>query len=138
VGLASTFPWKNSGYWGILLVCAVVFGKIAGGFFADRFGATKTSLFSLGFCALLFCFWQIPLAGIAAVLLFNMTMPITLWAMAKIFPQAKGFSFGLLTFALFLGFLPVHFGAGMSMLLVPGLAIVSMVLLWAGLKAEKI
>ena len=138
VGLTLNFPWKNSDYWGIVLVCAVVLGKIAGGFFADKFGVIRTSLFSLGICALLFCFWQIPLAGIAAVLLFNMTMPITLWTMAKIFPGAKGFSFGLLTFALFLGFLPVHFGAGISMLLVPILAIVSMVLLWIGLKAAKL
>ena len=39
-----------------------------------------------------------------------MTMPITLWAAAKLLPGAKGFAFGMLTFALFLGFLPVYLG----------------------------
>jgi len=37
-------------------------------------------------------------------------MPVTLWFITKCIPDAKGFSFGLLTFALFLGFLPVYLG----------------------------
>ena len=107
-GLTLNFPWKGAGYWGIVLVCAVVFGKTLGGFAADRFGAVRTALLSLSIAALLFLFSEIPLPGVTAVFLFNMTMPITLWAMAKIFPGAKGCSFGLLTFGLFLGFLPVY------------------------------
>lgn len=134
VGLALNFPWKSSGYWGILLVCAVVFGKIAGGFAADRFGAYKTAFFSLGIAAVLYLFPKIPAAGILAVLLFNMTMPVTLWLMSKIFPKAKGFSFGLLTFALFIGFLPVHFGAVISSILLPTVfAVISIILLWIGM-----
>jgi carbon starvation protein CstA len=35
-----------------------------------------------------------------------MTMPITLWAMARVFRGAKGFAFGLLCFGLFIGTLP--------------------------------
>lgn len=111
VGLTLSFPWKGTGYWAVALVCAVVFGKTAGGFASDRFGAAKTACVSLGIAALLFLVPQIPAAGVLSLLLFNMTMPITLWAMAKIFPGAKGFSFGLLTFGLFLGFLPVYLGA---------------------------
>ena len=48
--------------------------------------------------------------GIAALLLFNMTMPITLYLLVSKLPQLSGFCFGLLTFALFLGFLPEYFG----------------------------
>jgi FSR family fosmidomycin resistance protein-like MFS transporter len=109
-GLTFNFPWKSADYLGIALVCAVVLGKAAGGFVADQFGMLRTAFFSLSTAALLFFFSRTPLPGITAVLLFNMTMPITLWAMAKTFPGAKGFSFGLLAFALFLGFLPVYFG----------------------------
>ena len=109
-GLALNFPWKSAGLWGVVLVCAVVFGKNAGGLLSDRFGPQKTSLLSLGLAAALFFFAKMPLFGVAAVFLFNMTMPVTLWVIAKIFPGAKGFSFGLLTFALFLGFAPVHLG----------------------------
>jgi len=61
VGLALNFPWKSIGYWGTALTCAVVSGKILGGFAADSFGVIKTSLFSLGIAALLFLFPQIPL-----------------------------------------------------------------------------
>ena len=42
-GLAFNSPWKSTGYWGVILVCAVVFGKTAGGFISDKFGATKTT-----------------------------------------------------------------------------------------------
>jgi len=140
VGLTLSFPWKSISHWGAALVCAVVFGKTIGGFFADRFGLIKTSCVSLGIASILFLFPQIPAAGIISVLLFNMTMPITLWAMAKIFPGAKGFSFGLLTFGLFIGFLPVHFG--MSDLGAPWLyafaAILSLVLLLTGLRKADI
>ena len=38
-----------------------------------------------------------------------MTMPITLQLLVDRFPHLAGFSFGLLTFALFLGFLPTWF-----------------------------
>jgi len=110
VGLAIDFPWRGIGYWGVALVCASAFGKIIGGFLFDKFGALKITVISLGVASLLFLTPQIPIAGVSAILLFNMTMPITLWFMAKLVSGAKGFSFGLLTFALFLGFLPVHLG----------------------------
>jgi len=141
VGLSLNFSWKNIGYWGTALICAVVFGKAIGGFAANRFGVVKTSFFSLGIAALLFLIPQFPLAGVTAVLLFNMTMPITLWAMAKILPGAKGFAFGLLTFGLFLGFLPVYLGVNISSnasWLFTLLVAVSLVLLRAGLRGAKI
>jgi FSR family fosmidomycin resistance protein-like MFS transporter len=141
IGLALNLPWKSLGHWGLAVVCAVVTGKIAGGFAADRCGMQKTAVLSLGLAALLLLFSLAPLPGIAAVLLFNMSMPITLWAMAKIFPNAKGFSFGLLAFGLFLGFLPVYLGAyipaSASWVFALGAA-VSLALLWAGLRGAKL
>ncbi|MCL2151946.1 MAG: hypothetical protein FWH57_03135 [Oscillospiraceae bacterium] len=109
-GLAMDLPWKSITHWGIALVFATVLGKTTGGFLSDKFGIKRVSVFSLGLAAILFLFIQTPMPGIAAVFLFNMSMPITLWCMARIFPYAKGFSFGVLTFALFLGFLPVYLG----------------------------
>jgi len=137
VGLALEFPWRGLGNWGVILICAVVFGKVAGGFAADKFGVFKASLLSLGLAALLFLLSHVPVAGVAALLLFNMTMPITLWAMAKLFPGAKGFSFGLLMFALFLGFLPVCLGVDVSAYtpwLFAGLSAVSLGILLFGLR----
>ncbi|MDR1059916.1 MAG: hypothetical protein LBL83_01600 [Clostridiales bacterium] len=123
-GLALSFPWKSAGGaggdwgwgsdwgWGVALACAAALGKAAGGLMADRAGLARASCASLGLAALLALAPRLPAAGALSALLFNMTMPVTLWATAKIFPGAKGFSFGLLAFGLFLGFLPAHLGAG--------------------------
>lgn len=110
-GMAAAFSWKT-GLWSFAAVCAVVLGKTLGGFLADRFGLLRSAAVSLGLCAVLFCASDHALPGVLALLLFNMTMPITLFALARAMPGAKGFSFGLLTFALFLGYLPAWLGAG--------------------------
>jgi len=139
VGLTVNFSWKTAG-WGTVLICAVVIGKIMGGIAADRFGLLRTSVISLIIAAILFMLPAVPAAGVAAVLLFNMTMPVTLWVMAKIFPGAKGFSFGLLTFALFLGFLPVYLGVQVPLNLYWFFAVftaVSLALLLIGLRKAK-
>ena len=107
VGMILNFDWKR-GSLTLAAVCMLVFGKAAGGFLGDAIGMRKAAFFSLGLSALLFIFGDLPFAGLAAIFLFNMTMPITLWAASGLLPDAKGFSFGLLTFALFLGFLPVY------------------------------
>ena len=78
--------------------------------------------------------------GILALLLFNMTMPMTLYLLAEHLPHLPGFSFGLLTFGLFLGFLPVY--AELSLPLPGGqfgflISLVSAFLLIFGLKAVK-
>ncbi len=109
-GLQAVFPWKT-GLWSWLAVAAVVLGKTSGGFLSDRLGAIRTSIGSLLLSAALFCCSGLPLCGVLALFCFNMSMPITLFALAQAMPGCKGFSFGLLTFALFLGFLPTWFGA---------------------------
>ena len=107
VGMTLSFPWKT-GVWSLISVCFVALGKTAGGFLADRLGAVRASVLSLSLCGVLFLFCGNPVCGVLAVFLFNMTMPLTLFAMARIFPGARGFAFGTLTFALFLGYLPTH------------------------------
>ena len=101
------FPWKGIGQWGVILTCGVVFGKTAGGFLADRFGAVRSTWMTLGASALLFLFADQPVFGVFAVFLFNMTMPVTLGALGRMLPGVKGFAFGTLTLALFAGLVPV-------------------------------
>lgn len=107
VGLTLVFPWKT-GVWSLLAVLGVALGKAVGGFLADLMGAVRASVVTLSLCAILFLFSDVALCGLLALLLFNMTMPLTLFAMARLFPGARGFAFGTLTFALFLGYLPTH------------------------------
>ena len=109
-GFQFTFTWKT-GPTALLFAVAVMAGKALGGVLSDRFGMSKTSLVSLLVGAVLFVFsGNSAVCGILAVLCFNCTMPVTLFAAYKIVKGLPGFSFGLLTFALFLGLLPSYFG----------------------------
>ena len=141
MGMNQSFTWKGEGDWALLLTLALVLGKTAGGFAMDRLGARRASAGSLGLAAILYLASALPLPGVLAVFLFNMTMPITLWAAARRLPGAKGFTFGLLTFALFLGFLPSFLGWP-SLLTGPAgygaVAAVSLLLLWFPLRKEKV
>lgn len=107
VGLSVTFSWK-SGTLALIAVAAVALGKAAGGFLAAHFGVDRTIRVSLLLAAVSFLLGEHPVFGLAALLLFNMSMPVTLYLLARQLPRQPGFSFGLLTFGLFLGFLPVY------------------------------
>ena len=107
-GISQAFPWR--GAWVLPLTLALVLGKAAGGFVMDRLGPERAAGASLGLAAALYLASALPLPGVLAVFFFNMTMPITLCAAARLLPGAKGFTFGLLTFGLFLGFLPEFLG----------------------------
>ncbi len=139
MGMNQVFAWKSGGGWALVLTLALVLGKTAGGFAMDRVGAQRASAGSLGLAAALYLASALPLPGTLAVFLFNMTMPVTLWAAARALPGAKGFSFGLLTFALFLGYLPSWLGWP-SLLAGPvsytAAAVLSLVLLWFPLRKE--
>ncbi len=108
VGMTLSFSW-NVGTVSFISVLALAFGKAVGGILADKFGAIPSSVATLSLSAVLFIFSSNPICGILAIFLFNMTMPLTLFAMSKLFNGAKGFAFGILTFAIFIGYLPAHF-----------------------------
>lgn len=134
-GTLFDFPWK--GELPLVLACATAGGKAAGGLLADRLGPRRTAALSLVPAAACFLLAGRAGPGLAAVCLFNMTMPLTLWGAARRLPGARGLAFGLLTFALFLGVLPSLLGYG----LLPGgpasaalAALVSLPLLLLGLR----
>lgn len=110
VGMAVSFPWKTGAAAGCLAVLAVAGGKAAGGFAAAKYGGVKTAVASLAAAAGCYLFSGSMPVGLAALFLFNMTMPVTLYWMVRSMPEMPGLAFGFLTFALFLGFLPVYFG----------------------------
>ncbi len=140
VGMTLTFPWK-AGTWAMLAVLGTACGKAAGGFLADKFGALQSAAATLGVSAILFFFSQNPICGILAVFFFNMTMPLTLFAMAQLFPGARGFAFGTLTFALFLGYLPTQFSLPVPFagngLWYAAEAVISLILLCIGLRCAR-
>lgn len=140
VGQTLAFPWKGAGHNALFLVVAVVLGKAAGGILADRLGALRVSFVSLILCAGLLLFYRNPICGVAALFFFNMTMPITLGAAARLLPRAPGFAFGLLTFGLFLGLAPLLAGVHNPLVLPYGYmaaCIASACLLYYGLRGVR-
>ena len=114
-GFVFAFEWKQPFAIGLVFTLGIVFGKMFGGIFSDKFGIKKTAILSLLFSMVFFWFsFQNNVIGIISgtlgVLLFNMTMPITLTALTNLMPTQKGMAFGLLTFMLFLGAIPLLSG----------------------------
>ncbi|MGN0388751.1 MAG: hypothetical protein ACI4ER_08025 [Suilimivivens sp.] len=133
LGMVYSFPWKKEISGGILGLMGVVFGKAAGGVLADKFGVQKTILFSMVFAMLCFCFSGHMIFGVLGLFFFNMTMPITLYLAAEILERNKGFAFGILTFAIFIGYLPAYFGyLTCTQVLLVGIGFCSLIFLEAG------
>jgi FSR family fosmidomycin resistance protein-like MFS transporter len=128
VGFQVVFPWKT-GALAFAAVGAVVLGKMLGGILAARFGSKRVTVCSLTLAAVGYALGAVPAFGLLALLCFNMTMPLTLYALWRRFPAYPGTVFGSLTLALFVGFLPSAFGIALPVGGVLG-SMLSLLLLW--------
>lgn len=138
MGLILNFEWKSNIIFAILSILCVVGGKMLGGIIGDKIGWKKISILSLGLASILFAFsWNSAICGLLAILLFNMTMPITLMVLANMFPNRKGMAFGLTTLGLFIGGLPVILNVNLGLFNIAGvvgLTIFSLLILYFSLK----
>jgi len=107
VGLGYDFAEKNSAVLLYSFVFAIALGKAAGGFLADKFGMYNVAVIGLLLSIPLLKYGFIPQLAILGMFFFNLTMPITVTALANMMPNFKGFAFGLTTLALLIGYLPV-------------------------------
>lgn len=100
------------------LYIAMGLGKALGGFCADRLGARRTALISIGASLpFLICGDRYMWISLLGVLLFSMTMSITLGVLVSVLPQTPGLAFGLTTIGLFLGTAPMFFFRFQTLLL---------------------
>ena len=102
---------------GFFLLVALPFaafaGKLTGGFLADRFGWIDLSMVALLASAPLLAFSGGDLwLALPGMIIFQMTMPVTLAAMLRLLPAWPGFGFGLLCAALVGGTLPAFLPGG--------------------------
>jgi len=89
------------------LAIAACCGKMAGGFVSDRYGWMTTSVIALLLSApLVSYFVYTGPCAVAGMLLFQMTMPVTLKAVHHLLPDRPGLAFGLPCVALLMGSLP--------------------------------
>jgi FSR family fosmidomycin resistance protein-like MFS transporter len=84
-------------------------GKLAGGFLADRFGFIDVGMVALLASAPLLAFSGGDLwLALPGLVIFQMTMPVTLAAAWRAMPTRPGLAFGGLSFALVAGVLPAY------------------------------
>lgn len=102
--------WNKTVAQTIALYSSMGIGKGLGGILADRVGAKRVALFSsvvsFPFLILGNHLMYVSLTG---VLLFSMTMPITLGIIASVLKNAPGLAFGVTTIGLLFGVLPTFF-----------------------------
>ena len=110
MGFVIPTGWQETALHTVLLYCSMGIGKAAGGILTDRIGIRKTAMIStagaLPFLLLGNTAMWVSLIGI---MLFSMTMAVTLALIVSAIPNYPGFAFGCTTTGLFLGILPVFF-----------------------------
>lgn len=107
IGYAIPTGWMKETWQIVLLFCIMGVGKMLGGVLADRFGARRTAVTSL-LTALPFLILggKMMAVSLLGVLLFSMTMSISLGVLVSRFPDSPCLCFGLTTVGLFAGTLP--------------------------------
>ena len=120
VGMNMRFSWNTGLLAGCAASMAIALGKAGGGFAAAKYGRLHSAVITLVMAAVLFAVPVMP-AGLLALFLFNMTMPMTLYRLYQALPEQPGFAFGLLTFALFIGFVPKLAGLTFNPVLFAGI-----------------
>ncbi len=133
-GTVIPMDWKTTAGLGLVSGFAAFAGKFIGGFAGDIFGARKTGIISLA-ASLPFIILgrENMFISVIGIILFNMTMPITLGIIAEKIPKNPGIAFGLTTAALLLGAAPSFFIAlgGNIALLIPAVLISAVCIFFA-------
>ena len=118
MGYGIPTAWNKTVFQTVLLYSFMGSGKALGGIFIDRIGIRKTALIStLGSLPLLVFGDSIMVMSLLGVMLFSMTMAITLGLLVSRLNKYPGVAFGFTTIGLFLGSLPVFFVQIQSLLI---------------------
>lgn len=110
MGYGIPTSWNKTTMQAILLYFTMGFGKALGGILSDIFGIRKMAIISI---LLSLPFMLIGdnqmIISLVGVLLFSMTMSITLGLLVSVLKNTPGLAFGLTTIGLFLGTVPIFF-----------------------------
>ncbi len=110
VGMAGSHACPKEVWVGFGLAGAAFLGKGLGGIISDRWGWVETSVAALLISAPLIAFGgpRVPVI-VTGMFFFQMTMPVTLVAIAALLPGRTAFAFGLACLGLIMGALPTFF-----------------------------
>ena len=134
MGYGIPTTWNKTQVQTVLLYCAMGVGKALGGVLIDRIGVRKTALIStIGALPFLLAGNNLMMVSLIGVMLFSMTMAVSLGLLVSRLKEAPGVAFGLTTIGLFLGTVPVFVYRTDSVLVncitVAGLTLASVVIL---------
>jgi FSR family fosmidomycin resistance protein-like MFS transporter len=102
--------WRTTTILFLFPAIGAFLGKASGGFLADKIGIKATAVLSLLSAAGLGAFgYSIQWVYLIAIILFNISMSITLCAIASVLPLHPGLAFGITAFALLVGNVPTFF-----------------------------
>lgn len=110
MGYGIPTAWNKTIIQNVMLYVAMGIGKAAGGIFADLFGVKKTAMLSAALALPFLLFGDnMMYVSLIGVMLFSMTMSITLALIVSALPGTPGLAFGFTTTGLFLGTAPIFF-----------------------------
>lgn len=107
---AIPISWNKTALQTVILFSFMGIGKALGGIFADLFGIKKVALLSVTASLPFLMFGDSNMfVSLFGVLLFSMTMSVTLALLVSVLRDTPGLAFGLTTIGLFIGATPVFF-----------------------------
>ncbi|MEE3344338.1 MAG: hypothetical protein VZS44_09630 [Bacilli bacterium] len=110
IGYGIPTSWNKTILQTILLYCFMGIGKGMGGVLIDIIGIRKTAFIStIGALPFLLFGDKIMMISLIGILLFSMTMAITLGLIVSVLKKYPGIAFGFTTIGLFLGSFPLFF-----------------------------
>lgn len=141
VGFEIQMPWKTTAFLIMLPNICTFIGKFSGGILADYFGGRNVGVLSLLLSIPFLCFFynNIILCSIG-IILFNITMSITLWGIAFQLKKYPGFAFGLTTLAMLFGNVPIfifRLPENLIMIVLPLFLIVSSICVFISIGNKK-
>lgn len=110
MGYGLPTSWNKTTIQTVLLFCTMGLGKALGGILSDAFGMRKVAIISMiGSLPFLLIGDNLMIISLIGVLMFSMTMSITLGLLVSVLKRTPGLAFGLTTIGLFLGTVPIFF-----------------------------
>lgn len=110
MGYGIPTSWNKTTIQTIALYVTMGIGKALGGIFSDLFGVKRTSVISvIAALPFLLCGDNFMFISLIGVMLFSMTMSITLALLVSVLKSTPGLAFGYTTIGLFLGTAPIFF-----------------------------
>lgn len=110
MGYGIPTTWKKTMLQNVMLYFTMGLGKALGGILSDAFGVKKMGFISVA-AALPFLLLgdNLMMVSLLGVMLFSMTMSISLSVLVSVLKERPGFAFGFTTIGLFLGTAPIFF-----------------------------